>query len=119
MMQRRLYFQTDSTGGSAPEITDEQFKGWIGEVVDDRLAKFNAEMDTKLKKLDILDSLTDTIGGLFEQHKTTPTEFDRGGFLKDIENLIDNKIRGLSGGTATPTVTGRKKGPLSRAIFGD
>lgn len=100
---------TETTEAESGALSRDEVKSLIGEVLDEKLEGISSQ----LSKLDILDSLSNDIDGLFEKHKTTPT--DSKGLLNDIGRMIDSKMQGGSvSGNA-----GRNPGPLGRWLGGN
>ena len=94
------------------ELSEAQLRSIVGEEVDTRIGALTESLDTRLAKMDILDGLE----GLFEKHKSEPT--DSKGLLGEIESLIDRKLATL-GETRRTENSGRRIGPLGRFLAGN
>lgn len=107
-------------GSTTPEITDEQFKSWIGEVVDEKNK-----------------SLFDGITNLFKEHNSG-SSFDEEGFLSKLADtiksnstsnnvneetllskvgeMLDGKLAGISSGNVQQR--SKRVGPIGRWLTG-
>lgn len=92
-------------------LTQAEVKATVMEALDERLEAL--DLTGKLSKLEILDDLESKIAGLFETHKTAAV--DQPGLLKEIDNLIANRIKNPS----APVGAKREGGWLSRWLTPD
>lgn len=99
---------TDSTG----DVIEIDLEEVIGNVLDSRgLTKDNVD------RLSMLDSLEETIGGMFKANKPPKAEkFDSEGFAKTIGDIVDEKLRGIDFGGSKPK--SKEPGFLSKWLGG-
>jgi hypothetical protein len=91
-----------------PEIVEIDLEEVIGNILDAR-----GLTSENLSKLDSLDSLSDSLEGLFKKHKTPAGKpVDTEGLLQSISDMVDEKLKGIATGG------GKKNDPgwLSRIL---
>lgn len=90
---------TDSTALTADEV-----KGLVVSALSDAgVTKENID------RLNVLSDLDSRIEGIVEKHKSAPA--DNSSLLKDVEKMLDDKLRGIHGANV-----GRRIGPLGRYL---
>lgn len=107
--------ETEPTTPEPTTLSSDELRDTIGDEVDARMEARGLTTD-RLAKLDILDSLTGSLEGLFEKHKSEPNQ---DGLLASVSKLIDEKLSKLqtpnAGGNQNVT-SEKRRGPLGRFL---